>query len=462
MDSNFAIERPSNGDIIHDLTPAFQFLMRHDVGDVKYRIIVSTNHDFTSAVEYSQITNSVSPRFLNHYDGAEGDTTFTDSSPLHLPITNFFGVYKNQATKVFGLSSGRFPSGRYLYTPYNTNLNFGASTPFTIETRARGQSFHTTENHTLYQYASAGPHGIYINLAAGTPYLQPQLLIYDTGVLKVNITASAYSANNTWRHIAVTRDTDTNKTIRFFVDGNLIGSANGNFNFNPVAGTAAYFKSNSGVVLWMDETRILNGVCRWTSNFTPPAYAYENSGAPIGVVSEWDQSSQNSGERVIFVPPYSRKLSNAHYYWKVLAYPSDYSDYILATSDIYQFTISEASYKWMVGLSGSEIEFIPSKNTVTTDIQKFGRTNIEKRKFTVKFMDMDTVQRNLLYNEFARRTVLKFHDNMGGVYNVYWGEVERTMNGTAYQPSQPKFGIDRSNLIAGALRWNGTSTFSEV
>lgn len=462
IDPNFLVMHPGFNESVHDLCPSFSFMMRAALGNVKYRLRVADNPNLTGAVEFSQIDNPIVPRFLNHYDGPHGETTFTDSSPYHLPLTNTYVMYKDTAVKKIGTAASHAIPGDKLITPFNSNLSFGASTPFTIETWARALAYNPAVHHRLYEHMDVND-GMQINLSPGTPYLQPELFIRAGGVTKIQIISTVLTANNVWRHIAVTRDTDVNKTIRFFVDGNLIGSAPGNFSFDPSGVTASYFCSNDSVLqLYMDETRILNGVCRWNAPFTPILTEYDNGSLPLGVLSEWSKPYYDSMEHVTFVPPYSKLIPPGNYFWQVDAYDADYQDYVIASSLVYPFSITEAAYKWKIGLLGSEVEFIPSNNTVKTEIKKYGRTNIEKRKFTVNFADMDAAKRNALYAEFARATVLNFLDNMGGSYTVYWGDCDRTLNGTAYQPDKPLFGIDRSNMIAGALRWSGTSVFTEV
>ena len=119
-------------------------------------------------------------------------------------------------------------------------------------------------------------------------------------------------------------------------------------------------------------------------------------------------------------------------------------------------------YDWKIGLSGAQIIFIPVNPGVEIEVKKFGRSNVEKRKFKVTFAHMDQDKRNALYAEFSRYTSLRLQDNLGVNYDVYWGECERSLDGTAHQPDKPEFGIDRSNMVGGVLRWNGTAIFSEV
>jgi len=462
---------PLNNQIVNTFTPVFQFQLKQNYGNVAYMVEIANNPSFTGSTKYSQIANLIQPHFVCHYDGAPGDIVFKDSSVYNHPIVNTaLAVTKVASPVQFGSASAYSVNGpfRYLTTVDDPHFYFGTS-PFTIETWCRADISIIAANYgSAYMHYSGagGGTGLQI-LITPAPRLCVRLLIMTAGVVKINATAPlSKSVDKIFRHLCLTRDSNANKTIRFFIDGQLMFAIGGNFIFSPVAQPIYFIVNSTEESIWIDETRVLNGICRYNSNFTPPPVPYENSyvnGGNLGILSEWQKPFYNAMDAVNFAPPESRKIApNGTYYWRVIAYPGDYQDMILAVSETRKLIIQGAAYKWKVGIDGGEVEFKPSHTSVTTETMKCGLLNNEKHKFKVDFAHMEKAKRDALYNEFSRKMALRFHDNMGNIYNVYWGECERSLNGTAHAPDKPVFGIDRSNLIGGALRWNGTAIFTEV
>lgn len=183
----------------------------------------------------------------------------------------------------------------------------------------------------------------------------------------------------------------------------------------------------------------------------------------LNEVSEWSVAYFASLDVAWFVPPDDRPIpGDGQWYYRVTAYEALFPNPILVLSPIFPFTIQGGTYKWRVGKANQEVEFKPSRTTVSEEIVRTGRKSILKRKFTIDFAHMKQEKRDALYAEYDRQHALRFYDNRGNSYWVYWGEVERSLDGTAHQPDKPAFGIDRSNIISGALRWTGTAVFSEV
>lgn len=84
---------------------------------------------------------------------------------------------------------------------------------------------------------------------------------------------SSATSLNTWHHVALVRDSDTNLT--FYVDGISVSTqtiANG-----TTGGQSTIIGSgNPGIASYaVDEVRVSN-VAKWTANFTPPTAAWDN------------------------------------------------------------------------------------------------------------------------------------------------------------------------------------------
>jgi hypothetical protein len=194
---------------------------------------------------------------LCHFDGADGSTTFTDSSAsAHtLTVTGSGGTQIDTAKSKFGGASGLFPGGSGDYLSMTTSSDFSFPDDFTIDC---WMYFNSVVGFASPFDTSGNGSG------AGTT-----LLFYVSGsVLAVlsNSVGVVQSPNGLvagrWYHMAVTR---AGTTIRLFLDGNLEDSdtfVTSLTNSNPIIG-----RLHDG---WIDELRVVKGEALWTTNFQPP------------------------------------------------------------------------------------------------------------------------------------------------------------------------------------------------
>lgn len=92
-------------------------------------------------------------------------------------------------------------------------------------------------------------------------------------------------AANTWYHVALTR---SGSTVRLFIDGFLESTANSSVPWDfsdggTLVGRNIWDGTNGYFVGCMEELRVSKGVCRYTTNFTPPStpYAHGNADLPL-------------------------------------------------------------------------------------------------------------------------------------------------------------------------------------
>ena len=79
---------------------------------------------------------------------------------------------------------------------------------------------------------------------------------------------------NKWQHLALV---GTKTAIHLYVDGVLIGSTSGSYNFgslNEIIGANVSSAGTENFAGYIDELRISN-IARWTANFTPPTEPYK-------------------------------------------------------------------------------------------------------------------------------------------------------------------------------------------
>lgn len=219
------------------------------------------------------------PHFANvvlllHFDGADGSTTFTDSSPLAQTLSPSGGVKISAAQSKFGGASGFFGGAGT-----SDALTFGSfqgaalrTGDFTIEMWALFSSVPTSPQALIdYRPNANGP---YPTIYASSGKFQ---FITDSGIA---IQGTASISALTWYHLAVSR---SGSTLKMFVNGVQDGPARGSTSDMLVGGTGRPFigtDSFASTLMFgghIDELRITKGVARYTANFTPPTAPFPNS-----------------------------------------------------------------------------------------------------------------------------------------------------------------------------------------
>lgn len=84
---------------------------------------------------------------------------------------------------------------------------------------------------------------------------------------------------NTWNHVAYVKSSGK---IYFFINGNLIGSANNAISYGVLGGVLNIGSQGANYYFngYMDEVR-MSSVARWTENFTPPSEPYSDNSITI-------------------------------------------------------------------------------------------------------------------------------------------------------------------------------------
>jgi hypothetical protein len=195
---------------------------------------------------------------LLNMDGANGGTTFTDSSANAFTVTAFGSVSTSTAQSKFGGSSGLFSGG---YLQISSNAAFGLGTgDFTIECWVRPTN--TTLVGGLINVGRFDS-GLLFRVGSNTDSL------YFNGV-STNWNAFTNAPVNTWTHLALVR---SGSAVAVYADGVSVHTRTSSADLNAanavIIGTGAH---NLGETYagYIDELRITKGVARYTANFTPP------------------------------------------------------------------------------------------------------------------------------------------------------------------------------------------------
>jgi len=198
-----------------------------------------------------------STKLLMHFDGADGGTTFTDSSLSAHSITRTGTVTTSNVQSKFGGTSLKNLNEGALIIPNSSDFNLGLN-DFTIECWVYLLSYNTF--NTVLD-ATNSPSGAIWRFWAS----------YSGSSNKVNfygVTSSVAVSLNTWTHIAVSRVSGSTKVYVNGVGGTAVTLGNiASNNSNIVIGKTDTFGSN----MYIDELRVRVGEAVYTSNFTPPA-----------------------------------------------------------------------------------------------------------------------------------------------------------------------------------------------
>jgi hypothetical protein len=210
---------------------------------------------------------------LLHGDGANGSTTFTDTSPRvkTMSIGGGTPTISSTQSKFSGGTSMFFdnPSSvnvaDHLTTPSDSDFAFGTAS-FTVEAWIYqvGQAIYST----MFEI---GAHGASTGIAFFTG--SDGFRIYSGSFFGGSGNALTL---NTWQHVAFCRD---GSTLRMFLNGTQTSTATFTNNLtvttnvsvayakgqNP-SGTSNDVKFNG----YIDDLRVTKGVARYTANFTAP------------------------------------------------------------------------------------------------------------------------------------------------------------------------------------------------
>lgn len=218
---------------------------------------------------------------LLHADGANGSTSFLDSSSRNRGVATTGSNALTDAQAKFGGASVSFPGGSsYLTTPSDAGLEmFGGD--FTME----GWFYFTSTGNATKVFSK--------RKWPMTAPSQGFTLIYYSGgwILQVSGPNAQFSESylgnapgpslNAWHHVALTRAGDS---VRLFVDGTQVGLT-GTINTGDFAeATGEPFaiggplENNALLTGFVDEVRLTKGIARYVANFTAPTEPFPNPG----------------------------------------------------------------------------------------------------------------------------------------------------------------------------------------
>ena len=228
------------------------------------------------------------PFFLSHFDGVDGQTTYTAETQQPLAFHN--SAQLDTAQIKFGPSSLllNYTTNDYVTAPQSPIYDFGSG-DFTIDAwvfldEALGNQ------RAMLHYAGGTPTWTLANGLVWQLWISAGGLVYFQYLLGENsnrdITGVCPNISHGWHHVAVTRGGDT---FRIFVDGTAIATETHAETIQPLTSGSPNLQIGTVDELyfwngWIDEVRVLKGTAVWTSNFTPPTQPYPNPSTTTTVI----------------------------------------------------------------------------------------------------------------------------------------------------------------------------------
>ena len=208
-----------------------------------------------------------STSLLMPMEGPNNSTGFFDRAD-RLPVTTYGNAKISNAQYKWGLTSAYFDgSGDYLKTATVSSVAFGTG-DFTAEAWVYFTAIGTYNNFIdtrggAISTTAGWAFGVQSN---GTLHFYTNAFIASssTGVITLN----------RWYHVAVCR---VGTTLSLYADGARVATATHSQDLtNQVLSIGANGDGSEAVTGYIDDLRIVKGVARYTTNFTPPTAAFNS------------------------------------------------------------------------------------------------------------------------------------------------------------------------------------------
>lgn len=210
-----------------------------------------------------------SPSLMLHMNGS--GTTFIDNSPNNVILTTNGDAQLSTVQSKFGGSSGLFSGTGYLTAPDSSNYDLNAD--FTVEAWLY---FNSTADACVLSGSSTGSFDF--------SFVGNEIRI---GRINVAFDSSAPFARSTgvWYHVAWCRRSGT---LRFFVDGQIVGSASNSIAYEIVSGhnlvVGAAGLTERRFNGYIEELRVIKDFALYSAAFVPPTSAFSNDNTILGLV----------------------------------------------------------------------------------------------------------------------------------------------------------------------------------
>ena len=210
-------------------------------------------------------------KLLLHFGGANGSTTFTDSSPTPKVPSSVVGCTITTAQSKFGGSGGVCSAAAGSHVDYSGEADFAFGTgDWTIDFWT---AYSGGVTPVLIDFRPTSGNGFYPMIYANGTFPNAVLTYYVNATVAITGPATFPTG---WRHIAVAR---SGTSTKMFLDGAQVGATlSDSGNYLVGASRPRLFANGNNQANeyngYIDELRISKGIARWTANFTPPTAPY--------------------------------------------------------------------------------------------------------------------------------------------------------------------------------------------
>ena len=228
---------------------------------------------------------------LLHCDGAEGSSTFVDSSAAPKTVTAYGNAKISTAQSKFGGASALFDGASYLTAAHSTDLEL-ADKDFCIEMWLRMSALPASGQYVALasKRVSAAMSNAFTLWYAGTEKFYFSYSVNGTTQIDSATLNSTNLIVGQFYHVALVRSAGV---IKIYLDG-VVGAGVHNIGTASIHGggteplkigatnsTPSYHLNG-----YIDELRITKGVARYTANFTPPTEPFPDT-APAPALSAY-------------------------------------------------------------------------------------------------------------------------------------------------------------------------------
>ena len=253
---------------------AYKYVLKDSLGNTIWSV--------DTVVSGEEIPAPTDPYFsevvlLLHGDGADGGTTFTDSSQYAATASVNGAAVTDTDQKKYGTASMWFDeAGGYITFPDAAQYTIGTD-DFTIEAWVRRDATSTGSDAII-------AHGDPVSTSTGWAFWVDAFgaLFFrwrSAGTSVIIYTYNYQVPQGQWVHVAVTREAGL---VRLFTNGNIgpyttsaypdISEVSASVFVGEAYGTIGGIKGN------VDDLRFTVGTARYTANFTPPAAPFPDAG----------------------------------------------------------------------------------------------------------------------------------------------------------------------------------------
>lgn len=217
--------------------------------------------------------NFASVVLLLHMDGADGSTTFIDSSSSAKSATVGGNAQIDTAQSKFGGASGLFDgSGDYLSYPSGADFGFGTG-DYTVEGWARFTG--AAIDRCVFDNRTGGNTGIGIYVDQSLANANNRLTLAGNSGTLAGVSSTQFAASAAFQHWAVSK---SGTTVRGFIDGLQVWSITDSRALQSTSSgfIAANYLGTQSFLGHLDDIRVTKGVARYVAGFSPPSAPFPN------------------------------------------------------------------------------------------------------------------------------------------------------------------------------------------